>query len=95
MSRLNTLSIHKTVQSHQKAQKPSPRKLKMTEIAGDHLFEAVIHNAPIDDNAKKPFEEFAKILNKSGNCKSWLLLGIISDCLEDVRPQLRSSPDSG
>ena len=59
-SRLNSLPMQQTVQPQWTVQTSSLLKLKMTEFAGDplewpewsSLINAVIHNAPIDDNSK-------------------------------------------
>ena len=60
VSRFDTNPIHQTARPHGTVQTSSLPKFKMTEIAGDplewpkwsSLFNEVIHNAPIDDNAK-------------------------------------------
>ena len=59
-SRANILPLQQAVVPQWTVQAPSPPTLKMTEFAGDplewaewsSLFDAVIHNAAIDDNAK-------------------------------------------
>ena len=60
ISRLNSLPFQQPILPQWTVQTSSLPKLKMTEFAGDplewpersNLFNAVIHNAPIDDNAK-------------------------------------------
>ena len=60
VSRLDTKPIYQTALPQWTVQTSSLTKLKMTEFAGDplewpewsSLFNAVIHNAPIDNNAK-------------------------------------------
>ena len=63
VSRLDSLPIQQAVLPQRTVQRSSLPKLKMTEFAGDplvwpewsSLFNVVIHNAPIDDNAKMSY----------------------------------------
>ena len=96
--RLNSLPIQQAVSPQWTVETSILLKLKMTDLVGDPqewlngstIFNAVTHNAPIDDNAKKSHLKTLLKGKAKAAIASFGYPGIISHCLGHVSPQLWS-----